>query len=604
MILRRARLLFRVALWACFLSACGTPQTPRAAGAEEVLLPDPARGYVFLAFRAAPHVKAGTLRTADDADTLRQLWRDFAIPGPVPEADFATYEVVFFGEYDRCYGGDGWHRLSRLWLRSDGQLEPEFVRQENETCEEAYVRFKPTMVYVLAVRRDRLPRDRPLALGPARHVRERSVRTDPLEPSADCRPDLPPPAVQSGEDAILSVPEPGHTKRALLGDGTPVFVVRHADGGVDVFASETMSNFDAVGSVRYPLHGLRAPVTWDCVRREFWSVLGRLDAYGVPIFPWNGQSLDRYRAVVLPDGSVRISPGARMPGYIARAPQEVPPFGRYLYPDLEAYERIEAVDLATARTLPAGTRVKVQAALVLGGGVAPRLCDTSEARKAKGYCTPALGVTWASAQEWAIGGPFEVRVTERGLSDVGGGTLGVPFDDQEPNRWTSFHLEGTLAGFAGVGSRENAVGGEASLSGRISDPKYDGGYIDHLWVGEDWGVALRGRWLASLRSPTYDVRLGVAAVLDDPGAFRDWVHPSVLGAVSPEVGVALEEGRAFPYLAWSFPVAYHFEGPQLRKHPYGARDVLGVRVSPTIVLSFHDRAPDVMYGGAVGISVW
>src|SRR5580692_1889519 len=112
MILRRARLLFRVALWACFLSACGTPQTPRAAGAEEVLLPDPARGYVFLAFRAAPHVKAGTLRTADDADTLRQLWRDFAIPGPVPEADFAAYEVVFFAAYDHCHGGDGWHRLA------------------------------------------------------------------------------------------------------------------------------------------------------------------------------------------------------------------------------------------------------------------------------------------------------------------------------------------------------------------------------------------------------------------------------------------------------------------------------------------------------------
>jgi hypothetical protein len=162
-----------------WLGACSNaPAHSPSASAERAL--DPRTGFVVLAVREASFLKPGVLLTADDGAELAEIWDDFELPGAIPGVDFEAHRAVVFGDRDRCHGGNGWKELRRLWVQSngesDGVLRPEFIRDEQIACEEAWAHYVPTIAYILAVRRDQLPNTR-LTLGPARLVAARSGPT-------------------------------------------------------------------------------------------------------------------------------------------------------------------------------------------------------------------------------------------------------------------------------------------------------------------------------------------------------------------------------------------------------------------------------------------
>jgi hypothetical protein len=57
-------------------------------------------------------------------------------------------------------------------------------------------------------------------------------------------------------------------------------------------------------------------------------------------------------------------------------------------------------------------------------------------------------------------------------------------------------------------------------------------------------------------------------------------------------------------LSWSLPVEYRLESPYFRRHPFTARDVLGVRVAPTAMFSFPPSGTEVLVGLSLGLSFW
>ena len=53
---------------------------PARRAPDVVLVADPSAGFILLAVRAVSYVKVERLFAADDAATLRRMWRDFEIP--------------------------------------------------------------------------------------------------------------------------------------------------------------------------------------------------------------------------------------------------------------------------------------------------------------------------------------------------------------------------------------------------------------------------------------------------------------------------------------------------------------------------------------------
>jgi hypothetical protein len=468
------------------------------------------------------------------------------------------------------------------------------------------VRFVPTVLYAVAMRRDRLPSEH-LALGPARVVWLHDAPVTEAVKST-CTVQSPPPFA-AGADSILEIPESGVTSLEHLSDGTPIFVVRHMDGALDVFAADAPSWFDIMQHRDYPLRGLRDEVRWDCTMRGFGAPgVGAYDEYGVPVSALEWRSLDRYRTVATAEGSVLVPRDGRVRGYGPRRLSSPPEaMGG---PVIEPYAGMPELTIAGALERPLGSRVVVKGDLVLEPR-SPVLCDgLREVHDAWPDCAGARavaeGVGWSQSSRWSIHGPFAARVTRGGLSDV---TLLNAFyfvpeweDTDHPHDWRTFKVEGTLAAFGAAGSGAGAIGAEASASARATP--WPSESVLRALVSEDVGVALRARWFASMRSGRSDYRFGVAALFEDSSLYRDWSYPSPLGVLWPEAGVGLADAEVFPYLAWSLPVEYHLESPRLRRHPFGPREVLGVRIAPTVMLSFVRSTTEVLYGTSLGASFW
>jgi hypothetical protein len=601
------------------LACGGCTAWPSARSAPDVVLvADPSAGFILLAVRPVSYVKPGRLFAADDAETLRHLWRDLEIPGPVPEADFASQTVVLFADYDTCHGGNGGAELQRLTLSADGRVEPAFAYPATYACEQSWVRFVPTVLYAVAVRRDRLPRDRRLVLAPAR-VRWLKEVPATEEVKATCTVQARPPSVPGvdsaapGADSVLAVPPPGVTSQQELADGTPVFVVRHRDGALDVFASDAPNWLDVMQHPSYPVRGLRDAVRWGCRTRRFSSGVGVYDEYGVPVSALQWRSLDRYRTVAAGDGSVLVPFAGRERGYGPRRLSS-PPDAVVVGPVLHPYAGFPELTVADALTQPPGSLVVVKGDLVLEPRSAAFLCDglrgVDEWPECAGARAVAEGVGWSRESRWLIRGPFAARVTGRGtgraLTDVT--LLNVPYfvpaweSIDRTHDWRTLKVEGTLSTIGVAGSSGAAIGAEASLSARTTP--WPLGSLLRVLVSEDVGLALRARWLASTGSARFESRFGVAAVFEDSSVYRDWSYPSVLGLVWPEAGVGIREGAVFPYVSWSLPVEYRLESPDLRRHPFAARDVLGVRVAPMAMVSFPPSAAEVLVGLSLGLSLW
>ncbi len=600
----RRALTVAIAVQALCLASCkagALPALPALTGTEAVLLPDPNTGYILLSVWDAPYVKPGRLFRADDAESLWRLWRNFEIAGQPPSADFAKYIVVLFADLSMDEGGNGWGELRRLLLGADGAIHPEFAVPTLFASDEI---SHPPVLYVLAVRRDRLPVAAPLELGAAHVV----ALPDAKAPAEATCVGPPPPYPRPGEDSTLSVPEPGITALAYLSDGTPVFVARHADATLDVFAADTRG-YDVLGPPNLPLRGLRDEVVWDCAQRRFLSALGSYDEYGVPIAGARWESLERYAAIDGGPGVAIVRAHARPgPGYPPRpvaSPPEVWGGAR-----LAPYAAGAALDLDAAMALPAGSRVRLKANLLLETDGPPRFCDRlrdvpgSGHPRCAGTSVDAVGVTWSGAYPSEINGPFSARVTARGLSDVAAADL-PGSEGGNPKRWDDgdgIEIGGFVSSLGAVGSGVAFVGAEGGLDARLRRRRsYT---LLRALVGDEIGVSVRARSLIPTSPGDTQLRVGVLPLLSDGDFVRQWFTPSALGLLVPEVGLGFTRGERFPFVAWSLPIDYHFESPRYRRHPYDARDVLGLRLSPQLLVSFRRDGADVLYGLSAGVSAW
>ena len=267
------------------------------------------------------------------------------------------------------------------------------------------------------------------------------------------------------------------------------------------------------------------------------------------------------------------------------------------------------VDLDAAMALPAGTRVRLKASLLLETDGPPRFCDRrrdvpgSSVWSCAGTSVNAVGVTWSAPYRSEINGPFSARVTTRGLSDVTAADL-PGSEGGNPKRWDGDGIEigGFVSSLGAVGSGVTFVGAEGGLDARLTrNSSYT---LPRSLVGEEIGVSVRARSLIPTSPGDTELRVGVLPLLSNGSVFRQWFTPSVVGLLVPEVGLGFTRGERFPFVAWSLPVDYHFESPRYRRHPYDARDVLGLRLSPQLLVSFRRDGADVFYGLSAGVSAW
>ncbi len=575
--------------------AQGEPDAARhaeAATQETALDHDPQTGFFALAVREAPYIKAGVILSADDVGSLRRLWHEYELPGPIPPADFSTYRVILFTVVDACRS-----ELSRLFL-SNGQLQPEFVQELSETCGSSWVRYLPVTLYAVAVRRDRLPMGSSLTLGPVR-IRPRPALTNRHVPDG-CSAERPvAPLPQKGNTSTLKLPRPGEVRLQYLRDGSPVFVVRHQDSTLDVFAADLPSQLDLVSDPQVPLRGLRTLVRWDCSRRRFFSSASTHDEYGISTNSAVWSSLQRYQIELVQDGQALILHQLKA-GY---GPRRVSPTGASVqnpHPQLSV-STASAVSISEARALPLGSWVIVDADLVADAVKRPRLCAPTPSSCAT-VSAPAKGVTWQAHSRLHMRGPFAVRVERDGFSSVTYTGLQEPSLSNIRSRpWPTPRLHASLSA-AGAWDSGLWLGAEAELGvwGTLS-PRGD---LMRVLLGVDWGIAWRTRWVASADRDDSTWLLGLAPTLSHADVYRDWSYPSPLGVLLPEFGVGYSGSQAFPFVAWSLPVEYRFESPRTRRHPLEARDVLGIRVSPAMLLAIEPQRTNLIFALSAGMTAW
>jgi hypothetical protein len=592
------------------LVGCGMPAAPTTAKENE-LLPDPATGFVVLAVRSVSYVKIGRLWVANDKATFGRLWTDLEIPGPVADADFGSYVVVLFADYDTCHGGNGWSELRRVFVRADGFLRPQFARIDDPVCEQDTTRATPTVAYAIALRRESIPRGRLFGLAPAQVVRLRKgADSEPAGPDdASPEPELSSPW---DRDSILQPPSGALTKLAYLGDGTAVFIVRHVDSTLDVFAADAPSWFDVMKLANYPLSGLRTLLEWDAAARTFRSSVGTYDEYGVPVLALQWATLDRYRFTLDAHGSLVVPVDGRVSGYgprkIAARPLVAPG------PAVRPYGRLSPLDLSRALAQPAGSRVVLTADLELGAGI-PRLCDRV-APDCSGASVRALGLTWGAADHWGIAGPFVARVSEGGVSDLTAqGPYYVPRTEPKlrPREFRDLKIEGAVLALSEFAGDTVSLGAQASIAARLT-PWKSYSLLPGL-IGEDMGLSIRARWLSSVTSGTRDLRIGIAPILEDSNLYRDWSYPSPMGLFAPEVGFGRRSGglpdlsgqqadETMPYVGWSLPITRRFVSPLVRRHPFDANDVLGIRIAAEAHFLFPRAGIEKAYALSAGLTVW
>jgi hypothetical protein len=198
-------------------------------------------------------------------------------------------------------------------------------------------------------------------------------------------------------DAMLDVPPIGDTRGATLADGWPVWIVRHADGTLDVFSA--VVHRERSGATLFD--GDRALVRWLPDARRFiagdvaYDEGGHAIAYIDPSErerPDDTRDLDAFD--YWPDGH-RIAIGAIEPGPLhVRDPDWLPwdhdPHVARETPVLPGERQVTPPVLITdAAAAPIGSYAIVRGALVQSTETAPRICGC-------GGCAPsaplALGV--------------------------------------------------------------------------------------------------------------------------------------------------------------------------------------------------------------------
>jgi hypothetical protein len=325
-----------------------------------------ALGFESLAVADVGPKLVGTAASATTRSELARLWRRFRIPDPIPVINFDAYVVVAWVNEDGLCPTE----VTRLDLTSDGRL---LTPRLHNSCV-----LEGTYVHVIAIARVALPGDRFILVVANRFPDQppsatkivRLPRSLPTTPSA---PPIAPTGWHSDEKArgSAALPPPGSVVGIVLDDGTPVWIVRHSDGGVDALAADDRLSVAGIEGV-----GLK--VSWDSASRRFQSILryqprGRYDEYGVSVhgrYP----PLDRYELQRIPDDPTHVHIGRRIAGTTSRL--VTPPAGEDCRPPHDCLvdpPPTLAMSVGDAREAADNRVVLLDAALRLSSGTA-RLC--------------------------------------------------------------------------------------------------------------------------------------------------------------------------------------------------------------------------------------
>lgn len=385
-------------------AGCALRFAPGSVRPARLLSSDPA-GYEPLEVAYVPFgVKLGEIVYATDERALGKLWRRLGLDGVAPTIDFGAY-VVFGWVHsdDACF-----EEVTAIELTTDGHLRPK-LGNDVSWCEMPL----RTTAHVVAVARASLPKEgaviqpwrKPTA--PTKTLRFSSLPA-PRAPRVTADP-----AAWTSDRAVrgeADLPPPGKTIGVALDDATPVWIVRHRDGGVDVLASDLAPAGGVHGIV-----GLRAFARWSPVSRRF-NGGGRWDEYGVAVYR-RDPPLDRYEHQVLPGERIRI--GRRVGGTARRT---VEPLLDDVAAESESVRLpVQSFSVEQALAQPDGALVMVEAGLVCAGGQPLRICPpkheapcTDQAPIPLGLSHPACGLH--EGTEWP--GLLLARVRGGRLADV------------------------------------------------------------------------------------------------------------------------------------------------------------------------------------------
>ena len=642
---RRSRILLQLSMLAVGMacsSSCAHERPSRMARLPH----DPARGFYQL-FRAieAPHIRCGTSEVAEDTEELASAWSFFGFPGKAPRVDFSAYRVVFYVAPAPCGGGESSGPVRALHVFGNGRLTPEYGLTDG-TC---YIigRIGPCRgeAYALAVRRERTPEEIHVELDPSlTPVLGEGAYTNP--PDSECvdesstndkgfTPGSTTPCAMCSWDKKLLAGEhtqwdasstaigvPPYRSVALetLEDGSPVFVVHHADRTVSVLAAD----YEAVSSILEPWpRGLRLAVQWHCGYWLFSSYDGGFDEYGISK-TGRVRGLDRYafEETRSEPPSLRI---LRRERAVSGRKRALPPSDRRPKPPrccgtIYPFVDHETRTLEEARTGFEGSWYVFRARLRFGGGSAPHFCSGSA-------CGPnrprAFGLTASDPDRmWMIGGEFAARPVRGGFRDIIWlGWPGAPEFAEMPEL-ADIRQRQDDADRVRAAQGDDRTRPEAAASAHVA-------YTEASWrLGPDARLGVRmplhpweepfglflfgdyaGGWLRAraLRDATSNGgwvgMVGVDASFEEQDRRLRWVYPTVVSTLLPEAGVSWSSGTSL-YLSWSLPVSFRFAYPPWRQLPHRISDFMGLEVTPSFTVFFGDADAPWAIGMSAGVVAW
>jgi hypothetical protein len=234
------------------------------------------------------------------------------------------------------------------------------------------------------------------------------------------------PASPPSFDAMLDAPPVGEARGATLADGWPVWVVRHADGTLDVFsavvgrARSGATLFDGDRALVRWLPGERRFVAGDVAYDELGRPISYVDPYEIEQ-PDDTRDLDTFD--YWPDGH-RIAIGAIVPG-AARArdpewlPWDHPPHvARDAMPLPGEREVAPLVAISDAAAAPIGSYALVRGALVQSTDAAPRVCGCGGCAPSSPLALDVRAITVSAHTDHAEPATILVRREPSGLAVI------------------------------------------------------------------------------------------------------------------------------------------------------------------------------------------
>lgn len=548
---------------------------------------DPAHGAVTLALSYAPEIKVGASRIITTNAELRAAWKYFGFREPLPELDFRERFVAVFVEGGPCSdrgSGRGGRPVLAVAQAEDGSILPLFEEPAQVACEEAEEPTRTGFAYAVAVPRSATPPSR-IVLGHNSELARVAVLTREFESVES--------SLSSSTGATLVVRP----------DGTPVWIVRHADGSASALGSDYEPFPES-------LPGLRFNVGFSLRARRFDAPF---DEWGTHL-SGTRPGLERY-ALSVRNGRIEVGEAlGKVPPGRPRVANESSYSVESSFGALGAFDGVAQRSVHEARTAHAGTLSVVSARVRIEPSTHAVLCapDATSAND----CAPVRDVRAPRGCSGVLEGNFAVRSDgDGGVEHLVGLSRDVTYAclTEEGSRppwppggaWGMRRLTGaaSFGAFSGFASSEFQLGAELAAALRFRHSLPAPRSFARAQLGEVFELALRARWFDDQRKhgdPAW--ALGVEPTLLDFGPLSHWSTPTLLGLLLPEVGVITEHRRHRGYLAWRVPFEYR-ESPR-RQRPYTVRERVAWFVTPEFVLALGDGVERWRAGAAAGFSVW